>query len=58
MITKEQQERYLLNPNLCIYCQGKNINASGFEDNVEQVDCEDCGKTWYDCYKLVGVMET
>ena len=46
----------------CPFCGSTNIGADG---NVEvdcgggsqTVSCDDCGKTWYDFYKLTGYIE-
>ena len=59
MITKKQEKKYLDSPSHCLYCDSENIGTESFDGDCasQQVFCRDCDKTWYDCYKLVGVME-
>ena len=46
----------------CPFCGSENIESDG---NVEvdagggsqTVSCNNCGKTWYDCYTLTGYIE-
>ena len=59
MLTKEQIDNYLKNPNSCPYCGAQNIEASNWDGDTatEEVECKDCNKNWYDCYELVGMEE-
>jgi len=56
-LTQKQIEYYLAIGGVrCPYCESKNISAGIFDEgNVQEVECEDCGKRWKDIYSLVGV---
>lgn len=42
----------------CPYCNSYNITSDGIEvDGAtawQDIECEDCGETWRDVFKLVG----
>jgi transposase-like protein len=43
----------------CPYCESTNIAADGMlevdgTDAWQDIECEDCGETWQDVFKLVG----
>jgi transcription elongation factor Elf1 len=56
MITSDQNENYLENPNLCPHCQSENIVAGELSvscTNVyRDVDCKNCGETWTETFEL------
>jgi len=60
MLSKEQKEDYISTGGLhCPFCSSSNISAGVWEGEAEgqKVDCEDCGKRWWDIYKLVDIEE-
>lgn len=44
----------------CLYCGSKDIEGGNTEMDGDsgtcQITCNDCGKEWYDCYTLTGVL--
>ena len=59
-ITKEMEQEYLENGGQkCPVCKSENISADKTEIDGSQgyanVDCRDCGATWTDIFKLVGI---
>lgn len=59
MLTKEQIEGYIRNPNHCPFCGSKNISASNWDSDTgsQEVECKDCCKMWYDFYRLIDIEE-
>lgn len=45
----------------CPFCGSENLDREGVDVDAggasQRVSCDDCGKTWYDCYKLTGYIE-
>ena len=63
MLTPEQKENYLKNPNNCPKCDSKNISSDG-SLNADHCDyvwqriaCEDCQFEWDDIYVLKCICE-
>ena len=41
--------------NLCPFCWSENISCEGhMYENGQKTVCEECGKVWYELYKLIG----
>lgn len=61
MLTKEQKKNYLKKSHLCPFCKSDNICGGDCEINdgraYQTVTCNDCNKSWSDCYELVDVEE-
>ena len=53
--------QYVLNPNICPSCRGKEVSGGSIEVDGTQawqgVSCDCCGATWNDIYQLMGYME-
>lgn len=60
-LTEKQKKAYLKNPGHCPWCKSMNITASSIDVEgdgaVQEVRCSECGKAWYDYYKLTNVEE-
>jgi DNA-directed RNA polymerase subunit RPC12/RpoP len=46
----------------CVYCHSRNILATeqvqaDGDAGTQAIECHDCGRTWYDLWKLDGWME-
>lgn len=60
-LTPEQVAKYIaLSGQRCPFCESPNIQAGemgvpSYDMACQDVQCSDCGKTWTDEYKLVGV---
>ena len=56
MITKEQEEKYLETGGIkCPFCGSDNINSTIDNTGIAEVICDDCGETWEETWKLVGI---
>lgn len=44
---------------VCPYCGSRNTLTEGTDENTlsRQGECHDCGHTWFDCLRVVGVTE-
>ena len=59
-ITMNHRENYIEGGGVhCPFCQSTDITASPFEGDTksQQVNCDNCGETWYDLYKLIDIQE-
>ena len=58
-ITKEQQKKYILNPNICPFCDKSDISAgyAEFQDDVgwRDVRCYDCDAQWTEGFNLTEI---
>ena len=56
-LTEEQKKDYIESDGShCPFCKSTGITAyDAFSDNGQKIECEDCGETWIDVYKLVDV---
>jgi Zn ribbon nucleic-acid-binding protein len=64
MLSKEAKKKYIKGGYHCPYCESENIEARGDKDveydgnEIRQlVECLNCGKGWYDLYKLTKIVE-
>lgn len=62
MLTRAEKEAYIAKPTYCPYCHSDNIVAVGnsiidHDMALQNVKCDDCGRTWDDCYKLASILE-
>ena len=61
MLTPEQKENYLKNPNHCPKCDSENINCGSFNADCDYawqgITCEDCQFEWDDVYTLTSIDE-
>ena len=60
-LTAEQRKQYLDSPGHCPFCNGTDISADRLDCDgnsiSQEVECENCGKHWRDCYRLDNVYE-
>jgi predicted Zn-ribbon and HTH transcriptional regulator len=61
------KEKYLKNPSQCPFCDGTDVVSVGtkyygegdFVSNPPQIsvpmNCENCGKDWFDIYQLIDI---
>ena len=42
----------------CIYCDSDNIHAGTLDGTMlsRQVTCDDCLRTWTECFRFIGVI--
>jgi transcription elongation factor Elf1 len=56
--TKQLEQQYLKNPNICPFCGSSNISADRPETDYNQVtinvDCDNCNKNWVEEFKMTG----
>lgn len=61
MLTAEQKQEYIENPNHCPYCKSEDLTIISKDSDYNQawygVQCEDCEKTWKDIYTLTDIEE-
>lgn len=61
MLTPEQKEKYIKNPNHCPVCNSENISGGSFNADCDYVwqniECQDCDFTWDDVYTLTDIDE-
>lgn len=61
MLTPEQREQYLKNPNRCPFCRSENISGGEWQYSnnrcYQSIICGDCEKEWTDTYTLTDVTE-
>lgn len=51
---KELEQRFVYNPNECPFCGSDDLYESDFDGETAECICDECGKSWRPCYKLVG----
>ena len=56
-ITKEQQEKYLINPDKCPFCGHINIMAiefdfAGSNEAHRTIECQNCPEVWREVFEL------
>jgi hypothetical protein len=61
-LTVEQQAQYLQDDNSCPWCLSGDLEGVGrieFDGGAasQRITCGDCGKAWWDIYKLTGIQE-
>ena len=60
-LTKQQKKAYLKHSHKCPFCGSIDIEGGFCEINegraYQTVTCNDCSKSWSDCYELVDVEE-
>lgn len=57
-MTKKQEQAFMKHPNQCPFCKGENLDEHDFDGDGAECDCEDCGESWYVCYKLTGCYQS
>lgn len=62
-INKQVEAEYVAKKGFfCPHCKSNNISANKpelMDNGVEaSVDCNDCGQTWTEIYRLAGIVET
>jgi transcription elongation factor Elf1 len=58
MLTEEQINKYLKDPNQCPYCNSKEISYTGEDDaNFKDVHCKNCKKNWLEVFQLIKIEE-
>lgn len=57
--SKETIYNYLKRPHFCPYCNGTDIVTGNYEPEtqVQDITCENCGKTWNEVFQLTGIEE-
>ena len=60
-LTAKAKKEYIKSPNHCPYCKSDDIEAEPLDGDglcaFSKVKCNDCGESWNDQYKLVGISE-
>ena len=60
-LTAEQEAQYLQDDNCCPWCLSGNLEPGQIELDgggaSQRIACGDCGKAWWDIYKLAGAQE-
>lgn len=57
---KRQREYLAAGGHKCLHCKSRDIESGKtfWDDNIAvRVTCNDCNKSWLDCYKLESVVE-
>lgn len=56
-LTQEAISKYLKSPYHCPFCESDNITALEWEpeQSGQIVECNACGKRWWDVYQLVTI---
>jgi len=59
VLSAEKKAEYLQAPYHCPYCGSSQIGADHFDGECasQRCDCDQCGKSWWDMYKLVDIEE-
>lgn len=58
MLTEEQINKYLKDPNQCPYCSSEEISyTSSHNDDYRDVHCYTCGKNWIEVFQLITIEE-
>lgn len=58
-LTQKQKDAYLKNPARCPHCHSTDIEGGAVEVDAggawQDIDCNACGESWQNIYKLVDV---
>ena len=58
-MTPEQKAAYLKSPYHCPYCKSRGIETGIYNGELQRqtIQCNDCGKEWYEWFKIIEITD-